>query len=117
MLGVSWRFPLGKHRLIVRQTGHARPALLGGRAHDAEDAEQLVNLRVAGEQRLPRDHLREDAAQAPRVHARGVKLGPEQYLRCSVPQRHNFVGVSANWKPKGSGKSKICQFDASMSIN
>ena len=37
--------------------------------------EELVNLRVPGEERLPRDHLREDAAQAPRVHAGRVELG------------------------------------------
>ena len=117
VFGVSWRFPLGEHRLVVWQAGHARPALLGGRPHDAEDAEQLVNLRVAGEQRLPRDHLRKDASKTPGVHTRGVKLGSEQNLRGFVPQRPKFVGVRSNWKPERSGKTKICQFDTSMSIN
>ena len=94
-MGVGGRLPLGEHGLVVGEAGHAGPGLLGGRAEDPEYSddnkeclkmfrivptfsappEELVNLRVPGEERLPRDHLREDAAQAPRVHAGRVELG------------------------------------------
>ena len=95
LVGVGGRLPLGEHGLVVGEAGHAGPGLLGGRAEDPEYSddnkeclkmfqivptfsappEELVNLRVPGEERLPRDHLREDAAQAPRVHAGRVELG------------------------------------------
>ena len=98
LVGVGGRLPLGEHGLVVGEAGHPGPGLLGGRAEDPEYSdnkeykeylevccmfklsssslpEELVNLRVPGEERLPRDHLREDAAQAPRVHAGRVELG------------------------------------------
>ena len=43
--------------LEVGQRGDAGPDVLGGGAHDAEDAEQLVDLGVALEQRLLVGHL------------------------------------------------------------
>ena len=43
--------PLGEGGLVVGQLRHAGPCLLRGRAQRAEDAEKLVDLRVAGEQR------------------------------------------------------------------
>ena len=38
--------PAGEGGLVVRQRGHARPDLLGGRPQDAEDPEELVDLGV-----------------------------------------------------------------------
>lgn len=43
--------PLGEGGLEVGQLRHARPAALVGRAHGAEDAEQLVDLGIARKQR------------------------------------------------------------------
>ena len=43
----------------------------------------LVNLRVSGEERSPSDHLGEDTAEAPVVHAARVELGAQQDLRGS----------------------------------
>ena len=39
--------------LVVGQRGDTRPQLLRRRAQDAEDAEQLVNFGVTGEQGTP----------------------------------------------------------------
>ena len=44
--------PPGELGLVVGQPGHARPGVVVGRAQRAEDAEQLVDLAVAGEQGL-----------------------------------------------------------------
>ena len=43
--------PVREARLEVRQPRHARPHLLVGRAEGAEDAEELVDLRVSREER------------------------------------------------------------------
>ena len=53
--------------------------------------EQLVYLTVSREERLPGDHLREDAAETPGVHAGAVELGSHQDLRGSVPESHNLT--------------------------
>ena len=42
--------PAREAGLVVRHGGDARPAHLVGRAEGAEDAEQLVDLAVAGEE-------------------------------------------------------------------
>jgi hypothetical protein len=57
--------PLRECVLEVRQLRHARPRLLSGRPQRAEYLEELVNLRVAREQRPVVDHLHEDAADGP----------------------------------------------------
>ena len=53
----------------------ARPALLVGRAQQLKDLAQLVDLALAGQQRLAREELAHDAAHAPDIHRRRVRLG------------------------------------------
>jgi len=53
--------------------------------HLPEDFEDLVNLRVAWEERFPRAHLGEDAADRPHVDAGGVLPATQQNLGRSVP--------------------------------
>ena len=50
--------PGGEGGFEVGELSHARPDILGGSAHDAEDAEQLIDLGVALEQRLLVCHLK-----------------------------------------------------------
>ena len=40
--------------------------------HSPEDLEDLINLRVAGEQGLPSTHLSEDGADGPHIDTGGV---------------------------------------------
>jgi len=54
-----------------------------------EDAVKLVNLRLAGKQRLLHEELGKDAADRPHVDGRAVLLGTEQQLGRSVPQCHH----------------------------
>jgi hypothetical protein len=59
-------------------------------AYAPEDLEDFVNLRVAREQRLPRAHLGENAADGPHVHTRRVLPAAQQNLGRAVPQRHDL---------------------------
>ena len=58
-----------------------------------EDLENLVNLRVAGEQRLARAHFGEDAANRPHVDTCRVLTATKQNLWGAVPQRNNLQRV------------------------
>mmetsp|Transcript_23091 Transcript_23091/g.64755 ORF Transcript_23091/g.64755 Transcript_23091/m.64755 type:complete len:392 (-) Transcript_23091:323-1498(-) len=96
------RGPIRKHRRVVRQPRDSRPIIIGGRSPDPEDLVQLVNFRIAGEQRRRRavhgqgrGHLGQDAADAPDVDRRRVVFRSQQYLRCSIPQRHHLARVRA----------------------
>jgi hypothetical protein len=53
--------PLRERLLKVREIVECRPLLRGRRAHDLENLEDGVDLRVAREERLSRRHLRQDA--------------------------------------------------------
>lgn len=83
-LGIAAPFREG--RLEVREAGDARPVLFAGCAQDAEDLEDLVNFRVAGEERLARGHFGEDAAHAPHVDAGAVLSAAEEDFRGAVPE-------------------------------
>mmetsp|Transcript_711 Transcript_711/g.1480 ORF Transcript_711/g.1480 Transcript_711/m.1480 type:complete len:210 (+) Transcript_711:810-1439(+) len=74
-----------RHPRLVLHVGKEAPRLLvshlgellrSGRAQHVGDQLQLVHHVAPGEQRLARNDLGEDAAEAPDVHARGV-LGEE----------------------------------------
>lgn len=56
------------HLLHGRQLGVAGPHALVGRAQSLEDAVQLIQLRLAREQRLHRQELCEYTAHRPHVH-------------------------------------------------
>ena len=75
LAGVWWRLPPGEHWLVVWQLSDSWPRGLCGSAECSEDSEELINLRVSGEQRSSRDHLSEDTSQTPGVHTRAVELG------------------------------------------
>ena len=51
-----------------------------------EDLEDLVNLRVAGEEWLARAHLGEDRAYGPHVDSGGVLASTEQDFWRAIPQ-------------------------------
>lgn len=57
------------------------------------------DLRVAQEEGLAIDHLSKDAADAPDVYRCGIKMRPQQDLRCPIQERHNlhrYVPQSSN---------------------
>ena len=58
-----------------------------------EDAEQLVDLRIARPQRPAIHHLRKDGADAPHVDGRRVRALTKQDFRGAVPQSDNLQAV------------------------
>lgn len=105
------RPPLGEGLLPVGELPHARPAVLVRRAHDLEDLEELVDLRVAREQRAVVDHLDEDAADGPDVDGRRVRLGAEQDLGRAVPERDDLVRVRAHGDAKRAREPKVGELE------
>ena len=62
----------------------------GSGALAPEDAVQLVNLGVSGEEGLLGDELGEDAADGPHVDTDRVVLTAEQDLRSAIPESDNL---------------------------
>lgn len=58
--------------------------------HIPEDLEDLINLRVAGEERLACAHLGKDGTDGPHVDSGGVLAATKQNFWGSVPQRDNL---------------------------
>jgi hypothetical protein len=102
---VDW--PVGEGGLVVPELGDAGPDLLVGRAEDAEDAVELVELAVAGEQRPLGHHFGEDAADGPDVDGRAVVHGAEQDFGGAVPERDDFLGVGADGDGVGPGEAEV----------
>jgi hypothetical protein len=89
--GIVVAGPAWERLLVVREVLDARPLLVRRRAegpvqvssdarpvrHSLEDLEDLVDLGVAGEQRLARGHLGEYAADGPHVDAGRVLAASE----------------------------------------
>ena len=89
----------------------------GRKADVPEDLEDLVDLRVAGEQRLARAHLREDAADGPHVHAGRVLAAAEQDLGRAVPQRDDLVGVRPQRDAKGSREAEVRKLEVPVAVD
>ena len=56
------------------------------RGSGLEDLEDLVDFRIAGEERFARPHLGEDGAAGPHVDTCTVLSAAEEDLGCAVPQ-------------------------------
>lgn len=73
-------------------------------SHSPEDPEDLINLRVTGEERLTHDHLGKDAADRPHVNARRVVTRAEEDFGSAVPESDNLCLVrraEVLWVGKG----------------
>lgn len=104
-------------RLVLRELADTRPRALRRRAHDAEDANQLVLIGGAGEQRTARVHLRHDAAGGPDVDAGVVGARAEEDVGRAVPQRHDLVGEGVDWDAKGARKTEITELELSLGVD
>ena len=62
-----------------------------GRAQDAQDVVQLVQVVLAREDGPVREHLGQDAAYRPHVDRLGVTFGVEHDLGRAVPARSNVL--------------------------
>lgn len=82
-----------------------------------ENLENLVNLRVAREERLARAHLGKDAADGPHVDARRVLAAAEENLGGAVPERDDLVGVGAQGDAKGAGETEISELQVAVAVD
>jgi hypothetical protein len=103
-------FPLGK-LVPVAQSRDARPDVLPGRAEQLEDVEELLELGVAGEERLLPRELGEDAPDGPDVHRGGVVRAAQQNFGSSVPQRDDLVRVRFNRHGEGASEAEVGNLD------
>jgi len=78
--------PLGETGLEVGEAGDTGPVLLARGTEDAEDLEDLVDFRVAGEEGLASGHLGEDATDRPHVDACAVLTSTEENFGSAVPE-------------------------------
>ena len=98
---------LGEGRLKVFELQSVWPVLFVRGAKYAENFENLVNLRIAHEERFSLHHLCENTPGRPQIDTQGVCLLAKQNFRATVPQSHHFVSVGLNWQPKRSSQSKV----------
>lgn len=103
--------PVGEALLVVLQLRDARPVVFVGRAADAEDAVELVDLGVACEERVLGDQLDEDDAHRPHVDRRGVLDRAEEDFRRAVPQRGHFLGVGPVRDAEGPREAEVRDLD------
>lgn len=82
-----------------------------------EDLEDLVNLRITGEQGLACAHLGEDTTDRPHIDTGRVLTTAKQDLRRTIPQCDDLVGVSAEWNTKGASETEICQFQVAVAVD
>ena len=90
------RRELGERDLVVvRQRAHAGPDVLVGCSELAEDADQLLDVALSGEQRGTVEQLAEYAPDRPQVDALVVAPRSVQQLRCPVPARSSSIIMAA----------------------
>jgi hypothetical protein len=75
----------------------SRPDATEKDGHAPENLEDLVDLRVSGEERVsPHRHLSEDRSHGPHVNGGRVMPAAEEDFGCAIPQRHNlFVELAS----------------------
>ena len=96
-----------QHLRRVRVAVHAWPRLRAGGAEEFKDAEELVAVLLAGEERLAGRHFGEDAAYGPHIDSRAVLRRAEQHVGGAVPERNDLVGVLLHGDAKGTAEAEI----------
>jgi hypothetical protein len=116
----------------VLERGHPRPKRLRGRSEHSEetrvrrkigtggggkrlpeDLEELIDFRVAREERSLGDHLCHDAADTPEVSGEGIGATSEQDLRGAIPERDHLVSEGADGRNKSPGETEVSQLEDS----
>jgi len=86
-------------------------------SNSPEDLEDLINLRITGEEGLPRAHFSENAPHRPHVNAGRILTTAEQDLRGAVPEGDDLVGVGAKGDAEGAGETEIGELEVSILVN
>ena len=89
--------------------------VLVGRADEVDDELELVDVVLAGEQRLAAQQLREDAAHGPHVDGEGVLVAGEQQLGRAVPPRDDVLGHEA-LLGAGAREAKVADLEVAARV-
>ena len=82
--------------LRIEKTGKSPPTgecLFVERPTVGEDLVQLIAVRVALEERVPREDFAKNTANTPDIHCRSVAGSAEKQFWRSIPSSHDHVGV------------------------
>jgi len=109
-LQVGLCLPLGEGLLELGELLDARPHAVVGSALAPEDLEDLVDLAVALEERLPVSHLDHDAACAPDVYAQVLTLLAQQNLGAALPECDHLVRECLQRELLAACQSEVAQF-------
>lgn len=94
---------LRERRFEVAELEGVWPVVLVWRSEDFENFEDLIDFTVTHEQWTSLNHLSEDAASRPKVHAKGVCLLTEQNFGTAIPKGDDLVSVGLYGEPKSTG--------------
>ena len=85
--------------------------------HVPENAEDLIDFRVAREEGRTHRHLGKDAAHRPHVDRRIVVARAQQDLGRAVPERDDFVRIGAQRNTKGTRQTKVGELQVALLVN
>ena len=109
--------PLREGNFHLRQLADALPqAVVAGRTKALEDLEDLADLALTVEQRLPMGQLVQNAADRPHVNTGRVHFATEQDLRRTVPERDNLMCIALEWKAERTSQAEVSYLDFSLAL-
>ena len=109
--------PLGEAVLVVWQLLYAWPHVVCWSAKSLEDLEDLIDFRVAGEQRVSHGHFGKDASDGPHVNGGAVVTRSKQNLGRTVPEGNHFVRVGAERDTESTSKTKIGELQVALFVD
>mmetsp|Transcript_114445 Transcript_114445/g.363752 ORF Transcript_114445/g.363752 Transcript_114445/m.363752 type:complete len:330 (+) Transcript_114445:193-1182(+) len=109
--------PLREGRLELRQVQQTRPLLNCRGAQLLEHLEDRVNLGIAGEERRPCGHLRNDASHAPNVDGHAVVRAAQEDLWGPVPHGDHLVRVLGHGHGVGPSQAEVGDLQAQPGVD
>lgn len=98
----------------MRQELVIRPGFRSRCAANVEDFRNLLQLRLALEDRVTNVQLGKHTANAPHVNTRIIARGTKEQLGWAVPQRDHLVREKLV-TTQGARQSKVCNFEQVIS--
>lgn len=103
--------------LVLGELREPRPCTLRRCAHDPEDANDLVLVGCAREQRPTGKHLCHDASGRPYVYACVVRPATQKNVGGAVPERHYLVGECVDRNTKSTSQTKVAEFEGTLVVD
>lgn len=78
---------------------------------DLRDAIQLIDLTIAGKERLAGDHFSVNTAGCPDVDLSTVSGITEEEFRCAIPPRRHVIGARFIRSGDVAREAEVAEFD------